>query len=69
MINIEKVSENLFNKIRSRFDGVTLYDSALKKTEDQEQARYFVFNFVGSDNVEYGQVTMHLGDDKNLLVY
>jgi hypothetical protein len=69
MINLEKVSDNLFNKIRSRFDGVTLYDAALKKTEDQEKARYFVFNFKASDNVEYGQITMHLGEDRNLLVF
>ena len=69
MINLEKVSDTLFNKIRSRFDGVTLYDNQLKKTEDQDQARYFVFNFTASDNVEYGQITMHLGDDRNLLVY
>jgi hypothetical protein len=69
MINLEKVSDNLFNKIRSRFDGVSLYDKSLKKTEDQEQARYFVFNYTASDNVEYGQITMHLGEDRNLLVY
>lgn len=69
MINVEKVADNLFNKIRSRFDGVTLKDANLKDTQDQNQARYFTFNFVGSDNVEYGEITMHLGDDKNLLVY
>jgi hypothetical protein len=69
MINVEKVADNLFNKIRSRFDGLAIKNANLENTKNPKQARYFIFNFVGSDNVEYGEITMHLGDDKNLLVY
>ena len=69
MVKIEQVSDALFNKIRSRFERVSLGDDELQKTVDPEQARYFNFDYVASDGQDYGEITMHLGDDQNLLVY
>lgn len=69
MVKIEQVSDALFNKIRSRFERVSLGDDELQKTVDPEQARFFNFDYVASDGQDYGEITMHLGDDQNLLVY
>ena len=68
MIQIEKIAENLFDKIRSRFDGVSIGDENAKATLDPEKARFFNFDF-SVDDENYGNVTLSLVDEQNLKVY
>jgi hypothetical protein len=68
MIQIEKIAENLFDKIRSRFDGVSIGDENAKATLDPEKARFFNFDF-SVDGQNYGNVTLSLVDEQNLKVY
>jgi hypothetical protein len=68
MIQIEKVAEELFDKIRSRFDAISIGDENAKATLDPEKARFFNFDFIeGGEN--YGNVTISLVDDQSLKVY
>jgi hypothetical protein len=68
MINIEKTAENLFDKIRSRFAGVTIGDESAKATVDPENARFFNFDFV-ADGKNFGNITISLIDADSLKVY
>ena len=68
MLEIEKIAENLFDKIRSRFDGVNIGDENAKATLDPTKARFFNFNF-DIDGQDYGNVTISIVDDNNLKVY
>lgn len=68
MINIEKTAENLFDKIRSRFAGVTIGDESAKATVDPENARFFNFDFI-ADGKNYGNITISLIDADSLKVY
>ena len=68
MLEIEKIAENLFDKIRSRFDGVNVGDENAKATLDPQKARFFNFNF-DIDGEDYGNVTISIVDDNNLKVY
>ena len=40
MKNIERIAEELFDKIRSRFEHVVLGDEKTNETDDPEQARF-----------------------------
>ena len=68
MIEIEKVAENLFDKIRSRFDAVNIGDENAKATLDPTTARFFNFDYVKDGNT-FGNITISLVDDNNLKVY
>lgn len=65
MIEIEKVAENLFDKIRSRFLEIKIGDDAAKSTLDPTKARIFNFNF--SEN--FTNITISLVDENNLKIY
>jgi hypothetical protein len=68
MIEIDKIAENLFDKIRSRFENINVGDEDAKATIDPEKARFF--NFVYSDDgQDYGSVTLSIVDDHSLKVY
>lgn len=67
MIQIEKVAEELFDKIRSRFSPVNVGDESLKSTENPKDARFFNFDFsVNGEN--YGNITIGIVDDDTLKV-
>ena len=68
MREIDKIAENLFEKIRSRFDGVNLGDENAKATSDPEKARFFNFDFV-INGTAVGNVTVSLIDEDSLKVY
>lgn len=68
MINIEKTSENLFDKIRSRFSGVTIGDESAKATVDPANARFFNFDFTAGDK-NFGNITISLLDLEGLKIY
>ncbi len=68
MLEIEKISENLFDKIRSRFADISIGDENAKTTIDPTKARFFNFNFV-VDETEFGNVTISLIDTQSLKIY
>lgn len=69
MKEIESISSALFDKIRSRFDPVTLGDENAKAETDPEKARFFNFTYRSEDGAEFGKVTMSLIDEDSLKVY
>jgi len=68
MKDISKVSELLFDKIRSRFDGVSLGSENGKATSDPRNARFFNFDYKsGGEN--FGNVTISIIDGQSLKIY
>lgn len=66
---IESISSELFNKIRSRFPKVTLGDEGAGDEKDPTKARFFNFTYTDESGTEFGQVTLSLVDEKSLKVY
>jgi len=65
---VEKIAEDLFEKIRSRFENVNLGDESAKATNDPEKARFFNFDYSTGDQ-NHGNVTVSIIDENNLKVY
>lgn len=68
MNNIEHIAEELFNKIRSQFEKITIGDQDGKTTDDPTQARFYNFVYVDADRVKHGQVTISIADEKSLKI-
>ena len=70
MRELDKVAENLFDKIRTRFENVSLGDEKSKRTSDPLKARFFNFDYVSpSSGNNFGNVTMSLVDGDSIKVY
>lgn len=68
MREIDKIAEGLFEKIRDRFEDVSLGDDNAKATNDPQKARFFNFDYV-VDDTNHGNITMSLIDETSLKVY
>ena len=68
MREINKIAEGLFEKIRDRFEDVSLGDDKAKATTDPEKARFFNFDYSVNDT-NYGNITISLIDEMSLKVY
>ena len=68
MREINKISEALFEKIRDRFEDVSLGDENAKATQNPEEARFFNFDYV-VDGKNYGNITLSVIDELSLKVY
>ena len=68
MREINKIAEGLFEKIRDRFEDVSLGDDKAKATTDPEKARFFNFDYTANDK-NYGNITISLIDEMSLKVY
>ena len=68
MREINKIAEGLFEKIRDRFEDVSLGDDKAKATTDPESARFFNFDYVIDDH-DHGNITISLIDETSLKVY
>lgn len=68
MIAIEQTSEELFDKIRSRFGDISIGDETAKSTLDPKKAKFFNFDFV-HDGKNYGNITISLIGDKALKIF
>jgi hypothetical protein len=68
MREINKISEALFEKIRDRFEDVSLGDENAKATQNPENARFFNFDYV-VDGKSHGNITLSLIDEISLKVY
>lgn len=69
MRELDKIAEDLFDKIRSRFENVSVGDDKAKATNDPTLARFFNFDYVSKDGKNYGNVTVSLIDEGSLKVY
>lgn len=69
MRELKKISEELFDKIRTRFDHVNLGDENAKSTTDPQTARFFNFNYVSKSGENFGNITVSLVDETSLKVY
>ena len=68
MREINKIAEALFEKIRDRFEDVSLGDENAKATQNPEDARFFNFDYV-VDGESHGNITMSLIDENSLKIY
>ena len=66
---IEKIAEDLFEKIRSRFENVSLGDEKAKATPNPESARFFNFDYISGDGESFGNITISLIDENSLKIY
>lgn len=69
MKNIEKIAEELFDKIRSRFEKITIGDEEAKETDDPSKARFFNFDYIDSQGKNYGNIMINILDEKSLKIY
>ena len=69
MRELDKISAALFDKIRSRFDTVSIGDDKAKRINDPEQARFFNFDYISGDGSNFGNVTISLIDENSLKIY
>ena len=67
MSTMDKISENLFAKIRGRFPSVTLGDAEGIVTDDPTTARYFDFDFQDEGNT-LGKVSITLTEEDGVVV-
>jgi hypothetical protein len=68
MIEIEKKAEKLFDKVRSRFETVSLGDEKANATDDPATARFFNFNYVSKGGKDFGNVHINIVDPEKLKV-
>ena len=68
MREVNKISEALFEKIRDRFEDVSLGDENAKSTQNPEDARFFNFDYV-IEGHNFGNITLSLIDENSLKVY
>lgn len=69
MKNIDRIAKELFDKIRSRFETITIGDENAKSTDQNEQARFFNFDYVGRDGKNFGNITISIVDTESLKLY
>ena len=69
MREIEKIAENLFDKIRSRFEDVSLGDEKAQATTDPAKAKFFNFDYVSKAGKNFGNVHISIVDANSIKVY
>jgi hypothetical protein len=67
--NIESKASELFNKLRSRFPAIQLKDGKDKSTDEIENARIFIFDYVDKARNNFGAVTANIADEKSLKLF
>ena len=68
MREIDKIAESLFEKVRDRFEDVSLGDENAKAVSDPEKARFFNFDYVVNGH-NHGNITMSIIDENSLKIY
>lgn len=66
---INKVAAALFEKIRGRFEDVSLGDDTGDATTKPEDARFFNFDYVNNEGKNYGNITVSIIDNDSLKIY
>ena len=65
---IQIISQDLFDKVRSRFENLEMGDSTGAVTIDPKEARFFEFDFV-LEGADLGRVSVRLGELGSLKVF
>ena len=68
MKNLDKIAEDLFNKVRSRFSDVKLGDEAGALTDVASSARFFDVSFK-TEGEELGRINIKLDDDNLVVIF
>lgn len=68
MSNLDKIAEEFFNKIRSRFSKVKIGDENGAVTNEPSKARFFDFDF-GSGGKLMGRVNVKIENGKLIMIY
>lgn len=66
---INKIAGSLFEKIRGRFEDVSLGDDTGDATTKPEDARFFNFDYVNDEGKNYGNITISIIDNDSLKIY
>jgi len=69
MRELDKIADALFEKIRARFDTVSIGDEKAQRIVDPEQARFFNFDYISSEGKNFGNVTISIIDENALKIY
>lgn len=69
MRELDNIAEDLFDKIRSRFENVSVGDVKAKATAEPSKARFFNFDYVSKDGENFGNITISLIDENSLKIY
>jgi hypothetical protein len=69
MKELEKIATDLFDKVRTRFDDVTIGNENAKSEVDPEKARFFNFTYSTKSGKDLGNVTLSIVDTTGLKVY
>ena len=67
MQELDKIGEDLFNKIRGRFPSITIGNEQSEVINDPSQARFFDFEYKESNNV-LGNVSVNITEDEGMTV-
>ena len=67
MSTMDKISENLFAKIRGRFPSITLGDATGVVTDDPKLARYFDFDFKDGEEI-LGKVSITINEETGVVI-
>lgn len=65
----DQVGAAIFEKLRARFDKMSVGDDKAQRTTDPEKARYFNFNYVNNEGDSFGNVSVSITDDDGLKVF
>jgi hypothetical protein len=65
---LNKIADSLFEKIRSRFEDISLGDENAKATQTPENARFFNFDYVAHGK-NHGNITISIIDERSLKIY
>jgi hypothetical protein len=68
MKNLDKIAEDLFRKVRSRFSDIKLGDESGALTQEPMTARFFDVNFKANGE-ELGRVNIKLNDDNLTVIF
>lgn len=69
MKDTNRIANELFDKIRSRFEDVTIGDENAKSTDDIEKARFFNFDYIDEMSNNFGNITISLVDPDSLKIF
>lgn len=69
MREIEKIAETVFEKIRSRFENVSLGDEKANGTSTPGDARFFNFDYISRSGQNFGNVHVSIVDPDSVKIY
>jgi hypothetical protein len=69
MRELDKIAEELFDKVRARFDHVNIGNNKTERVTDASQARFFNFDYISQEGENFGNITISLIDENSLKIY